>query len=527
MTFGSRRDIDALRDDYIARMGALQPALTGSHALLLRLADLAGTLSLQARRQDAMIVGSGPLDDLAQALRAWSAEPAAQSTQRMLRDTGLALDDLSRIRIFFRFLATITAVQAARLDSDDLSGFLGDLQALPRRIEAELAQVRGNLADLSRSFTAAVETAGSGGVETGQSAAALGRAAVTLESLRQATVEGRLTVLRQATRVTDQSRAALGDLVRALQFSDAAAQRLDHVAAILGDGAGDRDSATLAGAQLVALGDDAADVVGQLDAAFRRIGTLGDALVAELTDQKTRTSTLLTGQDRAAEAAARELAATAPVLQAVLQHCEGFDRHIDRIRSGLSSLEDIGNAVGMAAVNAYIKASRAETARSELAFIAVSVRENAARAMEAITAACATLDRLGATIFAPEYAAMREAIKAAAAWPARVEVAFRAERARHAADSGTEKELQSCTADLARHGASGLEGMGALRLLARMTTRIGRDLQRMGGGASDPTRLSRFEPLYTMAREREVHARVTGTGRPVEVLTLDLDAVLF
>ena len=357
----------------IASLDALSSLLVDVRGHLLTVNDRTGALiSAQQEPVPGVIHIPELAGDLARAMRHWSASMANGTSRTLLRETRMLLNGLTRIRIFFQFLATITSIQISRSRSGQLSAFVGALRGVSAQIETELAQAQGGLDAFDQSFEAILAVAREG-------ADHLDPAARRLTEILAPIVAGQAQMTARRNRVTAQAQELSGRieqvvarLVSTFQFSDSAAQRLEHVETILARAAarppGPERAAfeRLAAAQLQGLERDTGDVLALLEDSFHTIEGLGGGFVAELAAQRAEVEPLLAAQDRAFGQLNEALAAVMPMLQGIIARSAGFEGQIDLLHQRLDNLAGIGQTIGLAGVNSHLEAARAEVGQKEL-----------------------------------------------------------------------------------------------------------------------------------------------------------------
>ena len=316
----------------------------------------------------------------------------------------------------------------------------------------------------------------------------------------------------------------IGRLIVALQFSDFAAQRLEHVDTILSRGGEDVAHRYLAGAQISALAEDASGIGRDLADSLTAIGDRSRDTDGDFHHRRTEAEALFERQAAALEILQHILHQLQPTIRHVDDQCVEIASRVAGVLERLGKLEDIGHAINLAAMNARIKASRATTARQELAYIAASVNENASVSRGLIDGGIDGLKTLRHALEGEEFGLVRQRL-------AHLEQALDAAVGNLATSRAREDELERLGQAMAAASDSlrsliavshtELEGMDDL--VIRLRELAGQ----MPVTAADTSGLAAIEPVYSMPREREVHARVTGSGWQADAGQDDLDAVLF
>ncbi|TKD13826.1 hypothetical protein FBT96_18755 [Rhodobacter capsulatus] len=509
--------MQSVRRDMIASLDALSSLLVDVRGHLLTVNERTGAL-ITAQQEPIEGVTHIPelAGDLAGAMRHWSASMTNGTSRTLLRETRTLLNGLTRIRIFFQFLATITSIQISRSRSGQLSAFVGALRGVSAQIETELAQAQSGLDAFDQSFEAILAVAREG-------ADHLDPAARRLTEILAPIVAGQAQMTGRRHRVTAQAQELSGRieqvitrLVGTFQFSDSAAQRLEHVETILARGAargpGPERAAfeRLASAQLQALERDTSDVLALLDDSFQTIEGLGGGFVAELAAQRAEMEPLLAAQDRAFGQLNEALGTVMPMLQGIIARSAGFEGQIDLLHQRLDNLAGIGQTIGLAGVNSHLEAARAEVGQKELTYIAMSVKETAQKALKTFADTGRTLDHLRKSFDTGEFSALQDGMSRLEGDLGQIATGLEQARTRQGLLSRLEDETRTETAALARLAVSGRQMTSALVQTILRIEALGSLLREGLAMSPDLSCLEEISPIYTMDREREIHAEVMG-----------------
>ncbi|KQB12053.1 hypothetical protein H9N28_11390 [Rhodobacter capsulatus] len=509
--------VHAVRRDMIASLDALSSLLGDVRGHLLTVNDRTGAL-ITAQQEPVPGVTHIPelAGDLAKAMRHWSASMANGTSRMLLRETRTLLNGLTRIRIFFQFLATITSIQISRSRSGQLSAFVGALRGVSAQIETELAQAQSGLDAFEQSFEAILAVAREGADHLDPAARRLTEILAPIVAGQAQMTGRRHRVTAQAQELSGRIEQVIARLVGTFQFSDSAAQRLEHVETILAR-AGARPPGPeraaferLAAAQLQGLERDTGDVLVLLEDSFQTIEGLGGGFVAELAAQRAEVEPLLAAQDRAFGQLNEALGTVMPMLQGIIARSAGFEGQIDLLHQRLDNLAGIGQTIGLAGVNSHLEAARAEVGQKELTYIAMSVKETAQQALKTFADTGRTLDRLRKSFDTGEFSALQDGMNRLEGDLGQIATGLEQARARQGLLSRLEDETRTETAALARLAISGRQMTSALVQTILRIEALGALLREGLGATPDLSCLDEISPIYTMDREREIHAEVMG-----------------
>ena len=449
-------------------------------------------------------------------------------SRRLLLDgiTG-DLAGLSRIRLFFNFLATITAIQITREKSVELMSFVDDLKSMPEKIEVELARAQIGVENFRKAQEMMARDAASGASVLAKAEQGLASVAVSLVEAEQAAERASAEAARLAQRAMETAEAAIARLIKAFQFSDSAAQRLEHIEAILLAGTPGSPHAALGAAQLQALSDDLSDIVRELDGSLGAIGQMGRSVLVSLAPSQEEMRKMLTSQAQLQGLFTAATETARPAMDRISGQCERLAGEIAEVLARLEALDDIGQAISLAAVNARVKAAHAALAKQELGYIAMAVNESAVQAVSTIAIAVKGMGQLRAQLDALDYPGMADRLTQLTEVVASIQSTLAAAETREAEMSEVEGKITATLDALDAVTLTGRERLSTLPQLARSMASAAQEIRQSGTARPDARLLSGLIPLYTMAREREVHALLTGEAVQHEDLAEDLDSILF
>jgi hypothetical protein len=510
-------------------MAVVSAGLTSLRDLMSRvidqLTDIVGLLPPQA--------SAGPdvvaiLTQLTRAIAAWGGSIAAKpegTSPRNLRD---GLTELGNIARVFRFVSSVTAMQAPQMRTAMLDRFVEDLREVATRIEAEVGDA-GRAATRLGGLRTVIETS----VDEADTT-------FRLQADRAADIMAPVTGLAAAVHAdsartadtADRSRrcvqAEITGIVTALQFSDAASQRLEHVEQILAQGGGGAAAAHLAAAQLTALAAAGRAMMADLERNFTTLEAAAGQVTAVFQMQGELAGRLFAAQTQAFGALDRIRADLDPVVTRVSQAVVRAREDVDGMQDRLGRLADIGMAIHLAAMNARVQAGRESNARDVLAHISGIVRESAGVGRAQIDRCLDALLQIRTTYGSDSLSAVQDNLAELAAAVQRNQRDLLAAQGREAALVALREEVIATAARLTlviANARGGLQQLGAtmsgLGLLAA-------ELARSGPKPASFAELAMFKAIYTMDSEREVHAAFCGEELVTkESAPLELDDILF
>lgn len=449
-------------------------------------------------------------------------------SRRLLLDgiTG-DLAGLSRIRLFFNFLATITAIQITRERSVELDSFVEDLKSMPDKIEIELAQAQTGVEIFRKAQEGMARDAAAGARVLAEAEARLGPVGAALVEAEHGAELASGEAARLAHRAMESAEAAVVRLIKAFQFSDSAAQRLEHVEQILAAGQPGSAHAALAGAQLQALSDDLDEIVHELDDSLGAIGGIGRSVLDGFAPSQAKMREMLASQSRIEDLFKAATDTARPAMERISQQCERLSGEIVEVLARLEALDDIGQAISLAAVNARVKAAHAALAKQELGYIAMAVNESAAQAVQTIAVAVKGMGQLRQQLDALDYPGMAAKLAEMTGVVDAIQATLSAAERRDAEMTEVEAKITATLDSLQSVTLSSQARLATLPALSRNLAEVAAEIRRGGHGLIDAGQLSGLIPLYTMAREREIHALFTGAEVQAEAMTEDLDSILF
>ncbi|MGY6634401.1 MAG: hypothetical protein ACXIU8_11755 [Alkalilacustris sp.] len=508
------RRVAAARQHCITAFAAVAERLSGVHGDAMALTTQAGALRAMLEQSD---LGTDPLADVRAALaglRTAMDRASANDCDGMpLMQAGSALSAIQTEARRLSAISSLTLIAAQSLGAAGLRDYVEGLRKLKDRLGDDATKLQQGLGSVigSRQRVAAAIALANG---------ALDRAAIDLAADEG---DGAADAAQAAlTAVTDLERTlhtATGRetkaLIAAIQFSDSMAQRLEHVETILGMAAGREEAvAALVVAQLAAIAEDARAVCATADSALVRLArTAGDTRVALQAQTEGSGVALLLRRQR--DSIGRVVACEETLGPALLEAAGAAGEIEGALTEALRRFEALGGSadrITLSAINATLLSARTGSAKGPLAVLAEAVREGAqvcTQRADICRGAMAVLaDSLDAQAFAAFGTAMEGFRTAVTACTAQLDAAEAAERGLGA----IRMEVSAAADSLAAAAADARRALAAIgpQLAALADAGTG-----PAAGSVDPEQLRSILGIYTMDREREVHAALC--NEPVSV----------
>lgn len=301
--------------------------------------------------------------------------------------------------------------------------------------------------------------------------------------------------------------------MKGIQFSDAFAQRLQHVEIILAEGANIPAASTLGRAQISAMATDARTVLTTTQEALEQLRSVGQSAAAALAgDTGEQASRLLTAWREELSGGQHIERMVAPRLEEAKSAVTSIEDAVDAAKDNLETLSMTALDVTLATVNAGLLARRSGSAKAAMDVLSVTVRERAD--------ACSEMNAICRASFADIERLIREADFSQLGTSIRElhDLLFQgSENLNVAAEMFQRLESMRYRTE---QGAIALQhsvdkGLEALASIPDLIDRIDAGVSVFAGTsqvvtAEDAAKLRQFEYLYTMDSEREVHAALVG-----------------
>lgn len=453
---------------------------------------------------------------------------------RSVAEARAALDDIECEARRLGAVAALTQITAQSLAAFGLNDYVAGLRSLNGALAGDAEALTRGVQSLSAARGRAESAMARAAAGLAQAIADLDRAQPDPTETARALAATRRHVVDAEATMSDALARETTALIAAIQFSDSMAQRLEHVETMLGMAAG-REAVvgTLAAAQLRALHADACETCADADAALQRIAQAaaraneafrGDADEGSAAAIMRRTRM---GLEKALACDAQLAPALAEAQQAAAEIRTSLLEALDRFANlGRSAAE-----INLSAINATLLTARSGTAKAPLGVLSEAVREGA-RACAARSKDCnAALDALTEGLDESRLVEVQTSMEAF-----------------HAAVRACENDLagaEEAASQLALMRDAASDAAAALgsaigiasRSLAQVPPNLAEVValgDELDCGSTDGFDLGDIEAIYTMDREREVHAATLGIAQiqpAPEVATataeVELDSILF
>lgn len=501
-----RRTSQAQFNQFTEVLGEVHGALTGIEADVARLNALLEDVG-QARHDVgkvrlACVALAHHLAQSHAAITSDSLPPAMANGMEATRAMGLECRQL-------RAIASMTRVAGCAANIDGVETYIANLRAMIQRLE----ETSGVMQDGLRSISTAVQDASS----YLNHASICARDALAQRTVADADTRGDPQDLSAVTgaliaRLGASIRNNTGILMNGIQFSDAFAQRLEHVVEILDAARGRSGPRVLASAQLAALCADAETLLATTRAALQNLGADGQSAAQALSgDIGGRAAEVLADWRAELDDGQTLDRLVTPALRSAVTTVATIDTAMSVSARDLATLSDTALEVRLAAVNARLLAGRAGGGKTAMALLSGTVQEKAQicsglnqRCRDSFESISALMEQAGFTQLAQQSEGLSRHIEQAHADLTRVADLFsELERLKNAAGNGAVKLQEALDRGLAL--LSALPG-----LITDIASHVGPDMP-SGLNMAQRAELEEFANCYTMEREREIHAEVTGT----------------
>jgi hypothetical protein len=448
--------------------------------------------------------------------------------------------------------AHLTAASIGGSGSEFL-GFSTQVRRLAGQAQSRVDTLERGLANLRRELQAA--SGKQGGIGAGKLAEVVAvprRVDATLATVQA----GGRTAAEAAAKEHERSvvmRRHVIDAVRAMQLGDIARQRIEHVRRIgelLTPTNGEADVA-MAGADdegVVRVGwsigvAQLRDTADQLDAEAAGIDRILRGLARQAQEiMRLGTDAFGSGGGSLLETLQAEVRQTCEALAVVQAACAKADSDIASVQRAatmlagqIETLRDIEADIRIMGLNTSLRSFRLGAAGRPLSVIAQMLRECGRRfagAADEVRGGLADLAREASTLADP-----RRLEAVAAIGPLIGDMAAGVERLARSNQSlaGTLRQLDGDSGELARYLEMALADFTVRQEISDVLRAAAADIEAWSGGPALASSRAAREPLleaiaagYTMARERVIHARITGAppAEPEPGDVTDLDALL-
>lgn len=407
-------------------------------------------------------------------------------------------------------IASMTRVTGYSLSIEAIEDYIVTLRGMIGRLSSTTIAVQDGLISIG---TAVRQATGQLGI-----AASCARMAMAGQGQEQAAPEmeeicGLAGSLAERLRDSTQSNTTV--LMTGIQFSDAFAQRLDHVETILKAAETDPPAGALAAAQISALASDASQMLAATRAALEQLGTVGQSAAASLTgDTGAQAALFLAGWRAELDDGQQIERLVAPALEGAMAAVGNIDAAVTAARGNLETLSATALEVSLATVNAGLLARRSGSAKSAMDVLSTTVRERADACNELNSRCRSSFGRIDSHTRAADFSQLIAEAGQLSALIARADADLALASEMFARLEAMQQAARQSAATLEHAVDDGLRALSGLPdLIAEIAARVP---QGMAGPLSpgDAAVLAPFASLYTMDREREIHAGLVGETPP-------------
>ncbi|WP_148043709.1 hypothetical protein [Paracoccus methylarcula] len=472
--------------------------------------------------------GTGALRDacssLAELLGAAHAAISVPDLSHAIVDGLDAVETLRRECRQLNAIASMTRVTGYSLDIDAIEDYIVTLRGMIERLSSTTMAVQEGLVSIGTAVRQA----------TGQLGTAASCARMAMDAQRQErtvpemeAVCGSAGTLAEQLRGSTQSNTAV--LMTGIQFSDAFAQRLDHIETILQAADAEPPAAALAAAQISALAADASEMLAATQVALEQLGTIGQAAADSLTgDTGAQAAQLLAGWRAELDDGHQIERLVAPALEGAMAAVENIDTVIADARGNLETLSSTALEVSLATVNAGLLARRSGSAKSAMDVLSTTVRERADACNELHHRCRSSFGRIDSHTQQADFSQLSAEAGQLSTLIARADADLALASEMFARLEAMQQAARQSAATLQHAVDDGLQLLASLpELIAEIEAHVPKGADAVLA-PEDAAMLVPFQSLYTMDREREIHAGLVGetlrsaTAAPVaEPQTLD------
>lgn len=504
------RDLGDLRKKSQAQFELLTEVLGKVHQALGGIGGDFDCLMILVNEVETARAGSGGLQTLCASLADHlGSAHSALSANELSRAIADGLDAVETLQLECRQLsaiASMTRVTGHSVKIDAIEDYIVSLRGMIQRLASSTLAVQDGLGSIGNAVRHAI---GQLGEASSRAHAANTDRTERMDAPAMDDIGVTVRDLSEQLKVTTQSNT--GVLMTGIQFSDAFAQRLDHAETILHAAQDEYSFNLLAAAQITALTADAMDMLTATQRALEKLGFVGQTAVESLAgDTGERTTELLAVWRAELDESNKVERHVAPALEAAMKAVKNIDAAIGASRQNLQTLSETALEVSLATVNAGLLAMRSGTAKSAMNVLSTTVRERA-HACSELKSRClnnfAKIDthtqNADFNQLAAEAEQLRNLIICADADLKLASEMFARLKAMQRTAETSAMTLQTAVE----------EGLKVLTEIPDYITRITSYIPNVRSGELTPDEIAafaRFETLYTMDSEREVHTRLTG-----------------
>lgn len=429
-----------------------------------------------------------------------------------LKDGLAAVESLQRECRQLSAIASMTRVTGHSVNIDAIEDYIVTLRGMIQRLATTTLAVQDGL--------------GSMDIAVKQAAGQLGDAANCARMAIDGREDGEAppemdgiggTVLQLSERLRASTLSNTGVLMNGIQFSDAFAQRLEHIEVILNAVEAEPLAAALAAAQITALVDDSLEMLSHTRGALEQLGAVGQSAADSLAGDMGAQAAQMLDVWRTELADAHQIERlVGPALTAAMSAVGNIDTAITTARQNFETLSATALDVSLATVNAGLLAMRSGAAKAAMDVLSTTVRESA-HACSELNSRCrtrfATIDNHTQNADFSQLTAQAEKLSALIA-KADKDLELASEMfARLESMQNTAGQSAVALQKAVQEGLMVLDGLpGLISATASHAPKVASTIMPPNGAEV----LQRFDSLYTMVREREIHASLVGTASPAD-----------
>lgn len=441
--------------------------------------------------------------------------PAARGQARAARVELEAIEKCSHI---LTAIASLMGTTIASLGLDNLDGFIAELRRTAASIKESADKVTGHLGHLDDRGDELVESCE-------RARAILADLPVRFASPRERLDQLALDEAGVAAELSDRARRLTSDghshlksFITAMQFSDRLAQRLDHLATMLGTPGGAVER--LAAAQARRCVGDIRDVSQEVRGTIKLLAGLGHE------------GARVFSEGRLATTIAEALAARAQMTGLVTDELSSVQNVVETARSAaacttematatadsFNGLKDASKNLALASYNSLLVSNRYSQACGPMKVLSKEVRQIATDCLDAVDRAQAVIEHIthGSDQAQTDMAQSTIGLKT------RIE-AFRDQTETGAERLETINQMRetssTCAQSLLFMVDAVTESMDRVEAVANQLDQLAGTLEAspQSGANPDPARINAIWASYTMEEERQVHAQVFASMPGIEI----------
>lgn len=522
-----KQDFDTIRLNGIAAMAGFTTALNLLNSTVGQLSDSCFDLLKLNNAADTMVKTTEmqlTIDRIISGLSEWLVSGQDPTTRVHFTTVFEALEDLQKIVMRFRLIATFAAIDVSVDETAKINEFVADLRAVPEKISQSLAQVSQSVRAVQVSHRRANSAVDGSLAALMQIKDDFQAKSTPLRQILGENIDALAKTRRFGEEFQTEAQKHANGFIRAFQFSDALAQRLDHISMILTEPVSP-PAQILAQALTTALLADGHGILNDI-----RLATSDMAALTKRFDQAFSNQS-----DSTAESLAAQRLMLAQILQArdqinatIRLASDGSSSIFDEIQLALTKFAELmklSAIIDLAAVNTRIRSGRLATARDSMAVLSSAVMDSAKSCRVTLAGCQDAMAQISKTQDPSLVADLtNNVLNLLNLLDSCQDGLLRSEQG---ADTlaAARASVANCIQDL--HGTLG-QCSFASQNMERVLTKLDRLNHGLPEGAVNPEDVEAFYSLYTMESERIVHDALVGRPQTAATSTAtDLADVFF